>query len=97
MIPRRTRKVSDYRHHREGRMSGEQSRELDDDISPRLVPIFPPGPFTPKSRCQHAPIEFGSPFYCPICHASGRDYFPTLTPLNESLTRMERRALRFVH
>lgn len=41
---------------------------------PRVLPIFPVGPFTPGSRCPHrGPIPPGSSLCCMVCHASGMD------------------------
>jgi hypothetical protein len=46
---------------------------------PRLVPLFPVGPFTPQSTCGHLrAIEPGSVFCCVICHQSGVDDHPGL-------------------
>lgn len=46
---------------------------------PRLVPLFPVGPYTPQSLCgHHQPIERGSVFCCMICHTSGQDDHPAL-------------------
>ncbi len=46
---------------------------------PRLIPLFPVGPFTPQSACGHyRPIEPGSAFCCVVCHSSGIDDHPAL-------------------
>jgi hypothetical protein len=46
---------------------------------PRLVPLFPVGPYTPQSLCgHHRPIERGSVFCCMVCHTSGQDDHPAL-------------------
>ena len=46
---------------------------------PRLVPLFPLGPYTPQSDCRHhRPIERGSLFCCMVCHRSGQDDHPAL-------------------
>ena len=53
---------------------------------PRLIPLFPMGPFTPQSACGHnRPIEPGSLFCCVVCHCSGFDDHPALQrhPLTE--------------
>jgi hypothetical protein len=58
-----------------------QTRSFYRDLrqSPRLVPLFPVGSFTPGSVCGHyGPIERGSVFCCMICHNSGQDDHPSL-------------------
>jgi hypothetical protein len=46
---------------------------------PRLVPLFPIGPYTPFSSCRHKrPIQSGSLLCCMICHESGLDRHPAL-------------------
>jgi len=46
---------------------------------PRLVPLFPVGPYTPRSNCAHKrPIEPGSSLCCMVCHISGMDGHPAL-------------------
>jgi hypothetical protein len=46
---------------------------------PRLVPLFPLGPYSPQSVCRHhRPIERGSVFCCMVCHTSGQDDHPAL-------------------
>ncbi|SRR5579883_77924 len=46
---------------------------------PRLLPLFPIGPYTPQSACPHrGPIEPGSVLCCMICHSSGMDGHPAL-------------------
>jgi hypothetical protein len=48
-------------------------------VMPRLVPLFPIGPFTPDTRCGHRhPIRAGSVFCCMVCHSSGYDNHPEL-------------------
>ncbi len=47
-----------------------------DDLSlPRLEPIFPPGFYTPQSKCDHAvnPIRPGRAVCCVVCHCTGID------------------------
>ncbi len=47
--------------------------------SPRLIPLFPIGAYTPQSDCPHRePIGQGSAFCCMVCHCSGMDDHPTL-------------------
>jgi hypothetical protein len=49
------------------------------DVGLRLIPLFPIGPFTPRSACPHGEsIERGSRFCCMVCHASGMDEHPAL-------------------
>jgi hypothetical protein len=53
---------------------------------PRLVPLFPIGPYTPQSTCAHLrPIDSGSSLCCMVCHKSGMDRHPALRrdPRNE--------------
>lgn len=46
---------------------------------PRLVPLFPIGPYTPQSACPHrVPIETGSALCCMVCHCSGMDEHPAM-------------------
>jgi hypothetical protein len=46
---------------------------------PRLVPLFPIGPFTPASACPHqGPIRRGSVICCMVCSRSGMDDHPAL-------------------
>jgi hypothetical protein len=46
---------------------------------PRLVPLFPIGPFTPSSVCPHqGPIRRGSVICCMVCSRSGMDDHPAL-------------------
>ncbi len=46
---------------------------------PRLIPLFPIGPYTPQSACPHRePIGKGSAFCCMVCHRSGMDDHPAL-------------------
>jgi hypothetical protein len=46
---------------------------------PRLVPLFPIGPFTPQSTSPHrGPIRPGSVFCCMVCSRSGMDGHPAL-------------------
>ena len=46
---------------------------------PRLVPLFPIGPYTPVSACAHnRPIAHGSALCCMVCHCSGMDRHPAL-------------------
>jgi hypothetical protein len=47
--------------------------------SPRLIPMFPLGPYTPQSTCaHHRAIRSGSLFCCMVCHRSGIDGHPAL-------------------
>jgi hypothetical protein len=49
------------------------------DRAPRLIPLFPVGPYTPQSICAHKqPIERGSALCCMVCHRSGMDSHPAL-------------------
>lgn len=52
--------------------------ELRRQVPRSLTPTFPPGDFTPTTRCSHdvEPIEPGSDIYCPLCHRSGWDWHP---------------------
>jgi hypothetical protein len=53
---------------------------------PRLVPLFPIGPYTPQAACGHnRPIEAGSTFCCMVCHSSGIDDHPGMlrSPLTD--------------
>ena len=46
---------------------------------PWLVPLFPIGPYTPRSICGHRkPIVSGSVLCCMICHRSGWDEHPAM-------------------
>jgi hypothetical protein len=46
---------------------------------PRLIPLFPIGPYTPHSSCAHRqPIRAGSVLCCMVCHSSGVDDHPAL-------------------
>ncbi len=46
---------------------------------PKLVPLFPIGPYTPSSPCGHKrPIRVGSVLCCMVCHESGMDSHPAL-------------------
>ncbi len=46
---------------------------------PRLVPLFPIGPYTPLASCGHSlPIESGSALCCMVCHQSGLDDHPAM-------------------
>jgi hypothetical protein len=47
--------------------------------SPRLIPMFPLGPYTPQSTCGHRRmLRLGSLFCCMVCHRSGIDGHPAL-------------------
>ncbi len=62
-----------------GSGTGDQPVRFDARSLPRLVPLFPIGPFTPNSVCGHRhPIRAGSIFCCMVCHASGVDDHPGL-------------------
>jgi hypothetical protein len=57
-----------------GRAAGD-----DPNRPPRLFPLFPIGPFTPRSACpHHGPIRAGSVFCCMVCSRSGIDDHPAL-------------------
>ena len=57
----------------------DQPRPKSERGLPRLVPLFPIGPFTPSTRCgHHHPIRAGSVFCCMVCHTSGMDDHPGL-------------------
>jgi hypothetical protein len=46
---------------------------------PKLVPLFPIGPLTPRSTCPHrGPIRRGSVLCCMVCSRSGMDDHPAL-------------------
>jgi len=46
---------------------------------PRLIPLFPVGPYTPQSSCaHHQAIQWGSVLCCMVCHRSGMDEHPAL-------------------
>lgn len=61
-----------------GAHKGEVAWE-DPHRSPRLIPLFPIGPFTPGSACpHHGPIRSGSVFCCMVCSQSGMDGHPAL-------------------
>jgi len=74
---------------------------------PRLIPLFPVGPYTPQSACAHRqPIQSGSVLCCMVCHRSGMDEHPALqrdsvterapepVPLFEKIARETRRQRR---
>jgi len=45
--------------------------------TPKLVPMYPLTPLTPRSACPHyGPIRKGSCFYCEVCGESGCDHMP---------------------
>jgi hypothetical protein len=68
----RTEKISPDAH--AGGAASEDPRRL-----PRLVPLFPIGPFTPAATCSHhGPIRAGSVFCCMVCSQSGMDAHPAL-------------------
>jgi hypothetical protein len=47
--------------------------------SPRLIPMFPLGSYTPQSTCAHRrALRSGSLFCCMVCHRSGIDGHPAL-------------------
>ena len=58
----------------------EQSSSNAETIRPpRLIPLFPVGPYTPQSACPHrVPIKPGSALCCMVCHRSGKDDHPAL-------------------
>ncbi len=54
-----------------------------------FVPLFGCLPFAPGSICAHKGlIRRGSRWYCPVCHASGFDGHPALTPPRLTRRRM---------
>jgi hypothetical protein len=64
---------------------------------PRLVPLFPIGPFTPQSQCpHHGPIRPGSVFCCMVCSRSGMDDHPALQrdPLTDPRPEPKRSEVR---
>jgi hypothetical protein len=64
---------------------------------PRLVPLFPIGPFTPRSACPHrGRIRPGSVFCCMVCSQSGMDDHPALRrdPLTDPRSERRRTALQ---
>ncbi len=62
-----------------GRSLSAHSHVEDPRYPPRLVPLFPIGPFTPQSTCpHHGPIRPGSVFCCMVCSQSGMDDHPAL-------------------
>jgi hypothetical protein len=65
-----------------GSFSGPREASLgweDLQRQPRLVPLFPIGPFTPAAVCpHHGPIRSGSVFCCMVCSKSGMDGHPAL-------------------
>ena len=59
--------------------AGPLSFDIDIAHLPRLIPLFPIGPYTPESACPHLePIEQGSTLCCMVCHSSGMDAHPSL-------------------
>jgi hypothetical protein len=57
-----------------GRAAWDDSQQL-----PRLIPLFPIGPFTPGATCaHHGNIRPGSVFCCMVCSQSGIDGHPAL-------------------
>ena len=53
--------------------------KISKDRLPWLVPLFPIGPYTPRSSCGHQrPIASGSVLCCMICHRSGWDKHPAM-------------------
>jgi hypothetical protein len=63
------------------RASAHERRQSDKirDRLPWLVPLFPIGPYTPRSMCGHRkPIVSGSDLCCMICHRSGWDEHPAM-------------------
>lgn len=54
--------------------SGFDTSTFRGDSPPRLVPMFPIGPLTPKSKCRHADDNLpAKPFYCVTCDRSWAD------------------------
>jgi hypothetical protein len=73
--------LRDIPNKQEGRSSGKTRDPEWSDARrpPRLVPLFPIGPFTPQSQCpHHGPIRTGSVFCCMVCSRSGMDDHPAL-------------------
>jgi hypothetical protein len=69
----------DEAHSGSGNAPLAQSRSDDPRQPPRLVPLFPIGPFTPQSTCpHHGPIRPGSVFCCRVCSRSGMDEHPAM-------------------
>jgi hypothetical protein len=61
------------------RMRDSASTPREPRHEPRLVPLFPIGPFTPQSVCPHrGAIRPGSVFCCMVCSRSGMDDHPAL-------------------
>ena len=59
--------------------SGPWNQDADIVHAPRLIPLFPIGPYTPQSTCPHREaIEQGSALCCMVCHNSGMDAHPSL-------------------
>jgi hypothetical protein len=90
---RESRTKEAMREQRSGSVAG-QGRLAEDGCSrpPRLVPLFPIGPFTPQSACPHrGPVRPGSILCCMVCCQSGMDDHPALkrNPLTDP--RPERR------
>ena len=43
--------------------------------TPKLIPMYPLTPLTPRSKCPHrGPFRRGSCFYCEVCAQSGCDH-----------------------
>lgn len=95
---------------REARELERDYRNVDPKDLPQLRPFFPPGDFTPTTKCDcdRRPIRAGELWYCVVCHKSGLDYLPHfkgVKPLprdpdqgpetqGPKLTRKQRRALQ---
>ncbi len=92
----------DSRHDWQGRNEQETGtiekvRRDDPNRPPRLVPLFPVGPFTPQSACpHHGSIRSGSMFCCMVCSQSGVDDHPALKRDSRTDPRPERKAAVFV-
>ena len=74
--------ISRARRHDRGMPQVNTIREPSNE--PRLVPLFPVGPFTPDSTCPHAGIRPSPPFVCMVCHRSYADDHPAVRPPDRS-------------
>ena len=86
-----------YGRNEQGTGTVEKARRDDPNRPPRLVPLFPVGPFTPQSACpHHGTIRSGSMFCCMVCSQSGIDDHPALKRDPRTDPRPERKAAVFV-
>jgi hypothetical protein len=91
----RESRSSNYLHERDNKITAPAGRVVRDDPNrtPRLVPLFPIGAFTPGSACpHHGPIRVGSVFCCMVCSQSGVDDHPALKRDPRTDPRPERKA-----